>query len=43
MMPTSFGTIPLENDPLVPDQEPRKIYEKGGFYENRTYQEAKSH
>ena len=32
MIPTSFGTIPSENHPIFPDQEPRKIYEKGGFF-----------
>ena len=30
-MPTSFRTIPSENHPFFPIQEPRKIYEKGGF------------
>ena len=31
MTPTSFGTIPSENYLIFPVQEPRKIYEKGGF------------
>ena len=31
LIPTSFGTIPSENYPIFPAQEPRKIYEKGGF------------
>ena len=44
MMPTSFGTIPSEKDPIFPAQEPRKIYEKRRiFHENRTYQKAESH
>ena len=43
MMPTSFGTIPSENDPIFPAHEPRKIYTLGGFYENRTYQKAEIH
>ena len=31
-MPTSFGTIPSENYPIFPAQEPRKIYNLGGFF-----------
>ena len=43
MIPTSFGTIPSEKHPIFPALEPRKIYNLGGFYENRTYQETESH
>ena len=43
MIPTSFGAIPSENTAIFPVQEPRKIYNLGGFYENRTYQETESH
>ena len=32
MIPTSFGTIPSENPPTFPAQEPRKLYEKGGLF-----------
>ena len=31
MMQTSFAAIPSENVVIFPVQEPRKIYEKGGF------------